>query len=300
MAQAITVGDYWRYSVFNGSSTAGQYHGCSITYQPYNGSYNPSYGTWTYSAQGTAQDYYGYNRFTFSSGGYVQVNPVGHTTGTGEGYRFMGCSTSWNGLNSYMTSTVGTARYIYNGGINYASPPTRGFSFTSTNINIYGIFRYCYTIALTNQGSTSYYYVPRGTSFTLPTPSAPTGQKFVSWSGRTGTISNVQQNYNLTAQFESNTVQVNINVLNPSGAEDFGGSASFSVYYTQSGKRYENTGNEPEQMVQVGTTVEIYNVTARNGYIVTQVDRDGSVLSTSNGTYSIYVNAGMTIYIRTA
>ncbi len=299
VAQAITVGDYWRYSVFNGSSTAGQYHGCSITYQPYNGSYNPSYGTWTYSAQGTAQDYYGYNRFTFSSGGYVQVNPVGHTTGTGEGYRFMGCSTSWNGLNSYMTSTVGTARYIYNGGINYSSPPTRGFSFSSTNINIYGIFRYCYTIALTNQGSTSYYYVPKGTSFTLPTPSAPTGQKFVSWSGMTGTISNIQQNYNLTAQFESNTVQVNINVLNPEGVEDFGGSASFSVYYTQSGNRYENTGNEPEQAVQVGTTVEIYNVTARDGFRVTQVDRDGTVLTASNGTYSIYVDAGMTIYIRT-
>ena len=299
VAQAITVGDYWRYSVFNGSSTAGQYHGCSITYQPYNGSYNPSYGTWTYSAQGTAQDYYGYNRFTFSSGGYVQVNPVGHTTGTGEGYRFMGCSTSWNGLNSYMTSTVGTARYVYNGGINYSPPPTRGFSFSSTNINIYGIFRYCYTIALTNQGSTSYYYVPKGTSFTLPTPSAPTGQKFVSWSGMTGTISNIQQNYNLTAQFESNTVQVNINVLNPEGVEDFGGSASFSVYYTQSGNRYENTGNEPEQAVQVGTTVEIYNVTARDGFRVTQVDRDGTVLTASNGTYSIYVDAGMTIYIRT-
>ena len=286
VAQAITVGDYWRYSVFNGSSTAGQYHGCSITYQPYNGSYNPSYGTWTYSAQGTAQDYYGYNRFTFSSGGYVQVNPVGHTTGTGEGYRFMGCSTSWNGLNSYMTSTVGTARYIYNGGINYSSPPTRGFSFSSTNINIYGIFRYCYTIALTNQGSTSYYYVPKGTSFTLPTPTR-TGYNFLSWSGYTGTLSNVTSNYSLTAQWEAEpSYYLDINTYLD---EDFasGGFSGYTFNVYENGNMIYNNATDMYHPISYGSTVKIEISNIPNDSSLWRADYPGGSSTSTTFTFTM-------------
>ena len=50
-SQAITVGDYWRVSIFHGSSQEINNTTLRYTYQPYNGSYNPSHGTWTYSAQ---------------------------------------------------------------------------------------------------------------------------------------------------------------------------------------------------------------------------------------------------------
>ena len=94
---------------------------------------------------------------------------------------------------------------------------------------------------------------------------------------------------------------ININILSPSGSEDYK-SGTIDIYYSHTGDTYDDQTNEPitGNSIPYGSTVRISDIKPASGMRLSAVDDGSSNISNSNGTYSITVTKSIVIYIRMA
>ena len=94
---------------------------------------------------------------------------------------------------------------------------------------------------------------------------------------------------------------ININILSPSGSEDYK-SGTIDIYYSHTGDTYDDQTNEPitGNSIPYGSTVRISDIKPASGMRLSAVDDGSSNISNSNGTYSITVTKSLVIYVRMA
>ena len=99
------------------------------------------------------------------------------------------------------------------------------------------------------------------------------------------TTVNTVGNHKLYAHWTKNVYKVDINILSPSGEQDYN-SGAMDVKYSYSGNSFTGKNDQPEDQVDYQGTITISNINPATGYYVSSVTCTSGTLSSSNGTYT--------------
>lgn len=99
------------------------------------------------------------------------------------------------------------------------------------------------------------------------------------------TTVNTVGNHTLYAHWTKNVYKVDINILSPSGEQDYN-SGTMDVRYSYSGNSFTGKNDQPEDQVDYQGTITISNINPVTGYYVSSVTCTSGTLSSSNGTYT--------------
>ena len=92
-------------------------------------------------------------------------------------------------------------------------------------------------------------------------------------------------NHTLYAHWTKNVYKVDINILSPSGEQDYN-SGTMDVRYSYSGNSFTGKNDQPEDQVDYQGTITISNIKPTTGYYVLRVTCTSGTLNSSNGTYT--------------
>ena len=94
----------------------------------------------------------------------------------------------------------------------------------------------------------------------------------------------------IKAEWKENIYKVNINIVSPSGAEDYK-NGTISTYYSYNGQTYENITDQKISDIAYNSTIKIYNIKPAAGMMLSSVTADkGTLVNNNDGSYTYTVS----------
>ena len=94
----------------------------------------------------------------------------------------------------------------------------------------------------------------------------------------------------IKAEWKENIYKVNINIVSPSGAEDYK-NGTISTYYSYNGQTYENISDQKISDIAYNSTIKIYNIKPAAGMMLSSVTADkGTLVNNNDGSYTYTVS----------